>query len=185
MLELVTDGRMILRVQTWDTEAAVPKEAEELLGTLWPRDVGASVEGRGLGTVMCVGPTEWLASGEARQGAPAARELDRVFEGTAFRVTDVSRALFLLRITGGAALRVIGKGCSLDLDLTAFAVGRVVRTRMAGIPVVVRRTDVTAFECLVTRSYGDYFDAWWEDAALEFRGGGLKGGFSGRAAAAS
>jgi sarcosine oxidase subunit gamma len=168
MHELLINGGIILRVQTWGAEAVAPAGVEGLLGATWPREVGTAVHGSVLGTVICLGPTEWLVLGAACLVARHVEELDRAFSGTAFRTTDVSHALLRLHITGNAALSVLGKGCSLNLELAAFGVGRAVRTRLAGIPVVVWRIGPLEFECVITRSYGEYFRAWLDDAALEF-----------------
>jgi sarcosine oxidase subunit gamma len=169
MFEVLTDGGVIVRVQTWDVETTAPTGLEGLLGAAWPREVGAAVDAGALGAVICVGPTEWLVLGTASQPASLV-ELELALAGTVFRTTDVSQALLRLHIEGNAAVSVLGKGCSLDVDLAAFAVGRATRTRLAGIPAVLWRTGAVAFDCIVTKSHGDYFRAWLDDAALEFRG---------------
>ena len=170
MHEVLTDHGIIVRVQTWDTEVAVPAGLEGILAKQWPRQGGVVVEGNALGTVICVGPTEWLVLGTPSQPASFVEEIEAAVDGTSFRTTDASQALLRLHIEGKAPVSVLGKGCSLDLDLAAFPVDRAIRTRLAGIPAVLWRTGAGAFDCIVAKSYGDYFRAWLEDATLEFRG---------------
>jgi hypothetical protein len=38
------------------------------------------------------------------------------------------------------------------------------------MPVVVRCTHPSAFECIVSLSYHEYLTAWLDDAAIEFVG---------------
>jgi hypothetical protein len=65
---------------------------------------------------------------------------------------------------------------SLDVVLAALVIvpscpdrsGRSARTRFAGMPVIVRCTRPSTFQCIVTASYCDYLASWLADAALEF-----------------
>jgi heterotetrameric sarcosine oxidase gamma subunit len=170
MHRIVADDGSIARVQTWGVDAPVPPAVEQLLGFSWPRETGAVAGGPGLATVIVVGPSEWLVCYAERPRPALAAELNAAFMETSYRATDVSQALVRVQIGGAAAYRLLGKGCSLDLDTTLFAVGRSARTRLAGIPVVISRTGDFSFDCLLTRSHGEYFGAWLEDAALEFLG---------------
>jgi sarcosine oxidase subunit gamma len=162
----------VVRVQTWDVGAAVPVGLEDFLGILWPRGTGDVASARPSGTVICVAPGEWLVMGGELPAATLVARLRGALEESTYRATDVSQALLRVQIDGNGARGVLGKGCSLDFDAKSFGVGRAARTRLAGIPVVVWRVGDDAFECLLTRSYGEYFGAWLEDAALEFEAGG-------------
>jgi sarcosine oxidase subunit gamma len=166
----LSDGGSIIRVQTWDIGAAVPMAVEDLLGVPWPRETKAVVSGRSPVTVICVGPSEWLVLDGELSASALIVELNAAFAASSYRATDASQTLVRLPIAGTAACRVLGKGCSLDLDTAAFGAGCAARTRLAGIPVVVWRTGDFTFECLLTRSYGEYFRGWLDDAALEFQG---------------
>jgi sarcosine oxidase subunit gamma len=168
MRKFLNNARSVVRIQTWDVEAAPPAKVAELLGAAWPRQTGTVIDGGAPGIVICLSPSEWLVLCEKSPADPSVEEFSRAFEGSAFRTTDMSQALTAARIEGEAACSMLAKGCALNLDPATFKVGSAVRTRMAGIPVVSWRTENAVFECLLTRSYAEYFQAWLDDAALEF-----------------
>jgi len=170
MHKVSSDGGGVIRIQAWDIAAPVPERVVHLLGLSWPRETGTVQSGRLSGTVICVGPSEWLILHPESDDGNLLIELNTAFVGSCYRATDVSQALLCVQITGNASHRVLGKGCCLDLDRGVFRVGSAAPTRMAGIPVVVWRTGEVSFECLLARSYGEYFRAWLDDAALEFQG---------------
>lgn len=157
-------------MQTWDVGGPVPRGLEDLLGVLWPQETGEVAAGQDSRTVICLGPSDWLVLDEELHALTLVTELNGAMAETNYRGTDVSQALLRMQISGNAACAVLGKGSSLDFDTKAFGVGRARRTRLAGIPVAVWRVGSDVFECLLTRSYGEYFHAWLEDAALEFEG---------------
>jgi sarcosine oxidase, subunit gamma len=162
----VLDSCSIIRVQTWDAEALVPSGLERSLGIAWPRHTGSVVNGRV--DIICIGPTDWLVM----DGNPDATQLMNVlaeaFGESVFRATNVSQSLVRIGVDGPPARELLSKGCSLDLHPSRFAPGRAARTRFAGMPVIVRCTQESTFECIVASSYGEYLVAWLTDAALEF-----------------
>lgn len=170
MHKFLSDAGTIVRVQTWDIDAPIPEAVEHFLGLSWSRETGTMVSGRGSSTVICLGPSEWLVLGSGLHALVPVIELDAAFAASSYRATDVSKALVRIQVTGNASCRLLGKGCSLDLDTGAFGVGAAARSRLAGIPAVIRRTGDFAFEVLVSRSYGEYLRAWLDDACLEFDG---------------
>ncbi len=172
MHEFSSDRGAVIRVQTWDVGAPVPIGLEDFLGVSWPLETGDVAAGRASRTAMCVAPGDWLVLGQERERTAAVTELHTALAASSYRATDVSQLLLRMQVGGDAACAVLAKGCSLDLDTRAFGVGRATRTRLAGIPVVVWRVGNDAFECLLTRSYGEYFQAWLDDAALEFDAAG-------------
>jgi sarcosine oxidase, subunit gamma len=166
MLEPLIDPCSILRVQTWDSQAPAPAKVEQALGVVWPHDSGAVACGRA--AILCIGPTDWLVIASDPDAAALLDWFEEAFEGSAFRATNVSQALARIKIDGPAARLLLAKGCSLDLHPPRFAPGRCTRTRLAGMPVIVRCTQPSTFECIVTSSYGDYLLSWLADAATEF-----------------
>jgi sarcosine oxidase subunit gamma len=165
-----SDGGCIIRVQAWDLGTATPTKVAELSSVAWPRETGTVIDAHAVGTVICVSPAEWLVLDGTLQSDQTLEILGEAFEGSGFRTANVSQSLARFRIEGGAACRVLGKGCALDLDAATFRVGSAARTRLAGIPVVVWRKADFEFECLLARSYDEYFRSWLRDAALEFDG---------------
>jgi sarcosine oxidase subunit gamma len=167
MLKAFLDPCSITRVQSWDSKAPVPAQLEQTLGIAWPQETGAVTSGRV--DIICTGPTDWLViAPDPDSTAELLKRLDAAFEGSAFRATSVSQALARAEIDGPDARSLLAKGCSLDLHSSRFPPGRSARTRFAGMPVIVRCTQESTFECLVTSSYRDYLLAWLTDAATEF-----------------
>lgn len=160
------DPCSIMRVQTWDGGVAAPPQVEQVLDVAWPNETGAVASGRA--DVMCTGPTDWLiVSGDPNAAALLGR-LDEAFDGSAFRATDMSCALARIEVDGPQPRVLLAKACALDVDPSRFPPGRCVRTRFAGMPVVVRCTQESTFQCIVTSSYRDYLVLWLTDAAREF-----------------
>jgi sarcosine oxidase subunit gamma len=93
--------------------------------------------------------------------------LDATFEGSAFRATNVSQALARIEIDGPAARAFLNKGCALDLHPPHFPPGRSARTRFAGMPVIVRCTQPSTFECIVALSHANFLASWLADAAAD------------------
>ena len=169
MLESLANPCSIIRVQTWDCENPVPLRFEQVLGMAWPAQTGAVVSGRA--DVICTGPAEWLVISTDSDAAPLLQQLEEAFEGTAFRATNVSSALARIRIDAPDVRVHLSKGCALDLHPSRFPAGRCARTRFAGMPVILRCTHASTFECIVASSYGDYLISWLNDAlGLPFGG---------------
>ena len=156
----------IIRIQTWSRETSAFAAIEELLDVSWPTLTGHVARGRA--DILCIGPTDWLVLAPQTDGAALVRHLGVAFEGSTARATDVSQALVRIQITGTAVRDLLAKGCSLDLHAPLFPVGRALRTRFAGMPVIVHCTGTATFELLVTRSYADFLLSWLADAQLEF-----------------
>jgi sarcosine oxidase subunit gamma len=160
------DPCTFIRVQTWNSHATLNQEVEIALGTPWPRETGTIASGRA--DVLCIGPTDWLVTATDLDAKVLNRQLEDAFEGSAFCATDVSQALARIEVQGPEARALLLKGCSLDLHPSRFPPGRCARTRFAALPTVLRCTDPTNFECIITSSYQDYVLSWLADAAEEF-----------------
>lgn len=161
MLKRVLDPCSVIRIQTWGSQAL-----EDVLGVAWSQKTGTVASGRA--DVICVGPTDWLVVAADPDVISWLQRFEAVFEGSTFRATNVSQALVRIQIQGPEVRDLLAKGCALDLHPSHFAPGRAARTRFAGMPVIVRCTGISTFECVVTLSYADYLLSWLEDAALEF-----------------
>jgi sarcosine oxidase subunit gamma len=156
----------ILRIQTWDSSALVPAAVEDLLGVAWPIRVGFAATGRT--DVICVGPSDWLVLWADVDARELLMHLQVALHGSAFRAANVSQALARIQLDGSEVRNLLAKGCSLDLDPPLFPCGRAVRTRFAGMPVIVRCISGPTFELIVAQSYSDFLLAWLTDAELEF-----------------
>jgi len=165
MLDIL-EATTLIRVQSWAIPAA-PPPVEKELGVSWPMSVGAVACGKV--ELLCLGPTEWLL--ESDQPGEAARLMDvlgRGFHGTSFRATDLSAGLVQIQVSGPHARLLLSKGTGVDLHPNSFAPGQCVRTRFAGMPVVIRCVDADVFRCMVTASHQQYLWDWLADAAVEF-----------------
>jgi sarcosine oxidase, subunit gamma len=168
MRSRATGSCSIIRVQTWDSQARAPAAIEDLLGIVWPREIGA-VAG-GVADVICVGPTDWLVLAGDPDATAWLNRLGAAFQGSTFRATNVSQALVRIQVEALEVRDLLAKGCALDLHQPMFPPGRSARTRFAGMPVIICCTGTFRFELLVTVSYTDYLLSWLADAELEFSG---------------
>lgn len=80
-------------------------------------------------------------------------------------ITDVSDANVTLAIEGPQATDVLARGCGLDLRDTIFGQDGCTRTRLAQLPVMLRRVNTERFELLVDRSAAAWLHDWLLDAA--------------------
>jgi sarcosine oxidase subunit gamma len=156
----------IIRVLTWDSGAVVPSTVEGILGTAWPRKVGLVVSGHV--DVLCTGPTDWWLIAAGADVAALLERAKAACEGSAFCATDLSHAFVRVEIEGRESRALLAKGCAVDLYPSLFPSGRCVRTRFAGVPVIIRCIHESTFEGIVPSSYWDYLHSWLTDAAVEF-----------------
>jgi heterotetrameric sarcosine oxidase gamma subunit len=156
----------IIRIQTWDGEALVTPAVEDILGVAWPEKTGLVARGRA--DVICLGPTDWLVVAADPDASVWLPRFETVFEGSTFRATNMSQALVRIQVQGPEVCDLLAKGCAIDLYPPLFPPGRAVRTRLAGMPVIVSCTGTSSFELIVTQSYADYLLAWLADGELEF-----------------
>ena len=155
-----------IRVQTWNSQETTNQPAELALGAPWPRETGTIASGRA--DILCIGPTEWVVMATDSDAKALHQQLEDAFDGSAFRATNVSQALVRIGVHGPEVRALLLKGCALDLDPSRFPPGRCARTRFAALPIVLRCTGPTDFECIVASSYCDYLLSWLSDATEEF-----------------
>jgi sarcosine oxidase subunit gamma len=148
----------IVRVQSWDYTATTPPGLNQLLGTAWPREVGATASASA--EVLCVGPTQWLVIGGNPDNGELCNELTKALSGTSFRATDVSHGLARIEIEGSGVRETLLEGCSLDLHPDRFPVCRCAATRFASAPIVLHRRASWTFEVIVAASYREYLRCW-------------------------
>jgi heterotetrameric sarcosine oxidase gamma subunit len=114
---------------------------------------------------MRIAPDTWLlecALHEATDLVPAVRT---GCGRRSFAVTDLSDSFVTIAVEGALATAVLVRGCGLDLSIGAFGNASCARTRLAQLPVVLRRVNSERFECLVDRSAAQWLYEWMEDAA--------------------
>jgi sarcosine oxidase subunit gamma len=166
MFRRVLDPYSIIHVQTWESQPAPSSKVQGAWAVTWPEETGGVVSGPA--DIICTGPTDWFVIGNGPDSAALLTQLDKAFEGSSFRATNVSQGLVRIEIDGPRARDLLTKGCGLDLHPSRFPPGRCARTRFAGIPVIVRCIRESTFECMVASSYADYLLSWLNDVALEY-----------------
>jgi sarcosine oxidase, subunit gamma len=162
----VLELRGIIRVQTWDSEAVAPPAIEGTLGTAWPRKVGLVASG--YVDILCTGPTDWWLFAAHPDVAAILEQLKTACMGSAFRVTDLSHAFGRIAVEGRESRMLLAKGCALDLHPARLPPEYCARTRLAGMPVIIRCVQESTFQCIVASSYRHYLLSWLTDAAVEF-----------------
>jgi heterotetrameric sarcosine oxidase gamma subunit len=116
--------------------------------------------------VFCrVGPDAWLLV-SAQHGAGDLMEAVRLgCKRRSCAATDISDANVTLAIEGPQAADLLARGCGLDLADAAFGQDACARTRLAQLPVVLRRVSHERFELTVDRSAAQWLLDWLQDAA--------------------
>jgi methylglutamate dehydrogenase subunit D len=112
------------------------------------------------------GPDQWLAISSALEGSALAAKLRLSLAGLA-SITDQSDARAIFRLRGRGALKVLAKGCPLDLHARAFAPGDAALTVIHHMSVQLWQLDaVPTFELSVPRSFAWSFAHWLADAKI-------------------
>jgi heterotetrameric sarcosine oxidase gamma subunit len=114
---------------------------------------------------MRIAPDNWLVESALHEAADLAQAVRAGCGRRSFAVTDVSDAFVTIAVEGALAPAVLVRGCGLDLSSGAFGNAACARTRLAQLPVVLRRVTSERFECHVDRSAAQWLYEWMEDAA--------------------
>jgi sarcosine oxidase, subunit gamma len=115
---------------------------ETLLGVKVPKKIGATE-----GSIVCLGPDEWLMRAPAGTNIPMGA-------GLAIAVTDVSERSVCLIVEGPKAAQVIMSGCPQDLD--HFPVGKASRTLYETVEIILIREAEDRFHVEVWRSFASW-----------------------------
>jgi sarcosine oxidase, subunit gamma len=116
--------------------------------------------------VFCrIGPSDWWVQSALHDAADLMHAIRKGCGKRSFAATDVSDAYVTLALEGAQVPALLARGCGLDLSDTAFAPGACTRTRLAQVPVVLRRVSTERFECVVERPATQYLYDWFLDAA--------------------
>lgn len=116
--------------------------------------------------VICrIAPDIWLLLSALHEAADLLDAVRLACGKRACAITDQSDAYVTLALDGARAAQVLARGCGIDFALSAFGPDACARTRLAQLPVVVRRVTPERFECVVDRSAAQYLFDWMQDAA--------------------
>lgn len=112
-----------------------------------------------------IAPDTWLllsAWHEAGELLPAVRT---ACGRRSYAVTDISDSLVTIALEGALAVTILARGCGIDFAGEVFGNFACARTRLAGLPVVLRRVNSEKFECAVDRTAARWLYEWIEDVA--------------------
>lgn len=111
-----------------------------------------------------IGPDTWLLLSSLHEAADLVDAVRSACKKRPCAITDLSDAYVTLTLDGPRAAEVLARGCSIDLSPAAFGLESCTRTRLAQLPVVLRRLTAERFECSVDRSAAQYLHDWMQDA---------------------
>lgn len=154
-------------------DAAFQTAAKKALGTELPTVPNTSTNAPGGVEVLHLGPDEWLVVTPAGKGDGIGGKLTNALAGLNAAQTPVGDGRTVIRLSGRHARDVLAKGCTIDLQLTAFGPGQCAETVIARSGALVhcvapgRRKDDT-FDIFVAASFAEYLWTWLEDAGGEY-----------------
>jgi heterotetrameric sarcosine oxidase gamma subunit len=113
---------------------------------------------------MRVAPDTWLIESALHDAADLMPAVRTGCGRRSYAVTEVSDTLVAITVEGTLAVALLARGCGLDFSPAAFGNAACARTRLAQLPVVLRRVSSERFDCLVDRSAAQWLYDWMEDA---------------------
>jgi sarcosine oxidase, subunit gamma len=119
------------------------------------------------GSVLWLGPDEWLLVGPPGGGAALESQLRHSVGQAAagVAIVDVSANRTTLELRGPNARAALENGCSIDLHPRAFGSGRCAQTLLARAGVIIQQlTDEPQYRILVRPSFAIYVATWLKDA---------------------
>lgn len=146
------------------------------LATMTPRAIGAlKIAGRPVAQEMnswigddpaiCrIAPDTWLLLSSLHEAIDLIDAVRTACKKKPCAITDLSDAYVTLALDGPRAAEILARGCSVDLSQAGFGLDACTRTRLAQLPVVLRRLTSERFECQVDRSAAQYLFDWMQDA---------------------
>ncbi len=119
--------------------------------------------------VICrIAPDIWLLQSALHEAADLELAVRAGCGRRSFTVTDLSDAYVTVALEGPQAVALLARGCGLNFSSSALGEKVCTRTRLAQLPVILRRTTSERFECIVDRSVAQYLYDWLQDAAGGF-----------------
>jgi sarcosine oxidase subunit gamma len=111
-----------------------------------------------------ISPDTWMLFSALHEAAEIIPAVRTGCGRRSYAVTDVSDSLVTLWIEGTHARALLARGCGLDLSASAFGSQACARTRLAQLPVILRRATPERFECVADRSSAQWLYDWMLDA---------------------
>ncbi len=121
------------------------------------------------GTVLWLGPDEWLAVTAAEHDGQLAAGLGQALGGTAHAVVDVSHSRTVIGLAGANARDVLMKGTNIDVHPRRFAPGNCIQAHLGRCHMLLHQLDDgPGYDIYIHRSFAVYAWKWLEDAAGEY-----------------
>ena len=112
-----------------------------------------------------IAPDTWLVESALHDASDLLPAVRTGCGRRSYAVTDISDSFVTIVVEGAQAPALLARGCGLDFSPLAFGQAACARTRLAQLPVVLRRVTSERFDCHVDRSAAQWLYDWMEDAA--------------------
>lgn len=142
--------RYSLRIKSKDLAAF-----KKVTGLNLPKTINVFTNDNG---TLCakLGPDEWLVRTSVQSRPKLEKALAKAAKDFVCSVTEVSHRNVCFSVTGMGAVALVNVGCSLDLRIDRFPIGKASRTTFESASVVLIRTGSDSFEVECWRSFGPY-----------------------------
>jgi sarcosine oxidase, subunit gamma len=160
--------RAVMEISSWLPEHKSGEKGISLNGRELSREIGTTQSGAP--RVLHLSPGKWLIVSDEDTPASFAERFTEELAVQGAVLIDMTDGVAVSSIRGPKAREVLSKGCGLDLQPTAFPVGRCARTRFAQLSVIIEHVDdAPHYRLYVARSCLRYLIDWIGDAAVEFQ----------------
>lgn len=119
--------------------------------------------------VVWLGPDEFLIVCEAgKEDELHGIIASEIKNGQHAAITNVTDSLCAFRLSGPALLKVLAKGCALDLHPSQFKAGDAVQTMLSHASITLMAMPDESMTIMCRTSFAAYLLDWMADAALEY-----------------
>jgi heterotetrameric sarcosine oxidase gamma subunit len=145
--------------------AAVVKDIAAVVRFEFPVEPGTTTDGQSL-RALWLTPRSWLLHCPRGEESALEREFDAAFQDKRVHAMAYSDHLSWFELSGSESLNRLTAGGFVSLERDGLSVGRVKRTALAGIEVIVFRTAAATWLLAVERSRARYFVTWIASSRL-------------------
>jgi sarcosine oxidase subunit gamma len=122
------------------------------------------------GTLLWLGPDEWLAVMVAEYDGKFGARLGEALGQVHHAVVDVSHSRAAIGLAGPNAREVLMKGTNIDLHPRQFGPGNCIQAHLGRCHMLLHQLDDgPSYDIYIHRSFAVYAWKWLEDAAGEYR----------------
>lgn len=151
---------------------AAREATADALGFALPEKPSTSITGANDITALWLGPDEWLILDQSGSDPLALKDkLASALSSAPHSLVDISQRQVGIAVAGSGAALALNAHVPLDLDETAFPVGKCTRTVFEKCEIVLWRRADDQFYLETGRSFAPYVTALLELAAAEVAAG--------------